>query len=74
MIFFCSNDVILHKPELRYDVSYALDVIDTKLCKQDGLFVREGDFSLQSLILMMKRLRDNEVNIDKEVIEYHSFA
>ena len=73
-MYFGSNDIILHRPELRDYESCALDVIDTKLYAQDGLFVRNGDFSLQALLLMMKRLKKNEVDIDKEVIEYYSFT
>ena len=41
---FGSNDIIMHKPELRDDLSHNLDIIDTTLCAQNGLFAKKGDF------------------------------
>ena len=38
VMYFGSNDIILHKSELRDDASCALDVVDMQLCAQDGLF------------------------------------
>ena len=73
-MYFGCNDIIMHKPESRDDVSCALDILDTTLCAKNGLFAKNGDFSLQSLLVMIKRLKNHEVDSDKEVIECHAFA
>ena len=74
VMYFGSNDIISHIPELRDDESRALDVVNMQLCAQDGLFFKKRDFSLQSLLLMMKRLIKNNFQSDPAVIECHSWA
>ena len=74
VIYFGSNDIILDKPELRDDESYALDVVNTQLCKQNAILFKRGDFSLQSLLLTMKRVTNKDFKSSPDVIEYHPWA
>ena len=71
-MYFGSNDVILDKPELRNAEACAVDVASTQLCKQNGICFKRGDFSLRSLLLMMKRVINKKFISSPDVIEWHS--
>ena len=62
-MYFGPNDIALDEPELRDDESCALDVVNTQLCKQNGLSLKKGDYSLRTLLLMMKRVTKNDLRV-----------
>ena len=66
--------MILHGPDLRDDESCALDVVDTQLCTQNGIIFKKDYFSIQSLILTIKRVIKKDIIRSHDVIEYHSWA
>ena len=67
-MYFGHNDVVLGQPELRDDKSCALDVHDIQYCKSGDAF-QDSDFSMQSLILMIKRAKNNEFYRSNEEID-----
>ena len=71
-MYFGTNDIHLDSP--LSGESSALEIYRTKICKQNGLFAINGDFSLQSLLVMIKRLQNKTFDAEKEVIECHGFT
>ena len=50
-MYFGTNDIHLDPPVS--GESSALEIFDTKICKQNGTFANDDDFSLQSLVVML---------------------
>ena len=65
-MYFGTNDIHLTPPVT--GESSALDISETKVYKQNGLFGLDSDFSLQSLVVMINRLKNNN-QLHCEVIE-----
>ena len=73
-MYFGTNDIHLDQRLLRDKESCAIEIRGNKLWLQNGIFTKNGDFSLQSLLVMINRLKNKDFDIEKEVVECHSFA
>ena len=72
-MYFGSHDLVKDKSSLRSKNGCALEIIKEKLCAKNGLFLKNGDRSLHALLVMIKRVTNNELDCDKEVIECHQW-
>ena len=73
-MYFGTNDIHLDQRLLRGKESSAIEILENKLCLQNGIFAKNGDFSIQCLLVMINRLKNKKNDIKKEVVECHSFA
>ena len=73
-MYFGSHDLVKDKSSVRSKNGCALEIIKEKVCKQNSLFGTNRDYSLQALLLMMKRVIKNDFDCDKEVIECHDWT
>ena len=60
-IYFGYNDVVHDQPQLRDDNSCALDFLEIKYFETEDAF-KDSDFSMISLLLMIKRAENNKCN------------
>ena len=70
-MYFGTNDIHLTPPVT--GESSALDISETKICKQNGTFGLDSDFSLQSLVVMLNRLKNKNL-MDSEVVECYEWT
>ena len=70
-MYFGTNDIMV-EPNVEIDKEWsALDRIDSTLSEQNGLFFKNGDYSLQALMVMIDRLNTKPLNTDEQVIDCH---
>ena len=71
-MYFGTNDIIFDQDLEGAKESSALERFDPILCKQNGLFARNGDFSIQALLVMIQRLKNTTLDTENQVIECHN--
>ena len=73
-MYFGSDDLVKDKSAICSKNGCALEIIKAKVCKQNGLFGKDGDYSYQALLVMMNRVNDVDFNCEKEVVECHQWS
>ena len=70
-MYFGHKDVVPRPPELCDAVSCALDILDTQLCQQNGDSFKDGDFTSQSLLIMIRKASNKELYCSPVGLDFH---